>query len=297
MTAVEFTEPAMRPPQEVRSILPRATQGCTYNECNFCYVSRGYPFRAVSPEQMEAELIALKPLYPENAAIYLTGSNPFALSTDTLKSYLEVARRQIPNFSGFSMQTRINDLTAKSLSDLKDLRDLGLSHLYTGTENGSDFALKIMNKGHTAQEAVEQLLRLDEVGIEYVTFYILGMAGRGYGQDSGLATAAMFNQVHPRRITTTGMTIFPNTPVFDMLNKGEFTEASEKEKIEELLIFLEHLTTDTFFDAVHYLNPLNYRFQTSSGKDGVISEIKMFLLEHSEEVIEKMVRRNLMRSL
>lgn len=294
---IMFTEPAMRPPQEVRSILPRATEGCTYNKCNFCYVSRGYHFRAVSAEQMEAEFISQKYLYPDNAGIYLTGSNPFALPVDTLKSYLAAARKHVPNFSGFSMQTRINDLAAKSLDELKELRALGLSHLYIGTENGNDYALEIMNKGHTAQEAITQLRRLDEAGIEYITFYILGMAGRGHGQNSGIATAEMFNQVHPRRITTTGMTIFSNTPLFEMAQAGEFIEASEKEKIEELLIFLEHLSIDTFFDAVHYLNPLNYRFQTATGKNEVIAEIKLFLAEHPEDSIEKMVRRHLMKSL
>ena len=55
---MEFTEPAMRPPQEAQSLLLRATQGCTYNRCRFCYVSRGYPFMAVTPEQLEQEVLA-----------------------------------------------------------------------------------------------------------------------------------------------------------------------------------------------------------------------------------------------
>ncbi len=297
MTMVEFTEPAMRPPQEAGSILLRATQGCTYNQCNFCYVSRGYPFAAVTPEQMERELVSVKARYQDKAMVYLTGSNPFALPTGQLKTYLEVIRKHLPNLSGFSMQTRIGDLPAKSLTELQELKAQGLSHLYTGTENGNDYALEIMNKGHSAREAVEQLHRLDEAGIEYVTFYILGMAGRGRGRESAAATAEMFNQVRPRRITTTGMTIFPDTPIHDLVTEGKSEAASEKEKIEEMMTFLELLTIDTFFDAVHYLNPVNYRFRTSSDKSEVIAEIRGFLAKYSESELETMVARHMMRSL
>lgn len=292
-----FTEQAMRPPQEAQSLLLRATQGCTYNECAFCYVSRGYPFLAATPEQMEAELVSRKDTVPMDAKVYLTGSNPFALPAKTLKAYLAVVRKHVPAFSEFSMQTRIPDIRAKSLEELKELRGLGLTHLYTGTENGNDDALRKMNKGHTAQETVEQLLRLGEAGIGYVTFYVLGMAGQGHGRASGTATADMFNQVRPRRITTTGLTIFPHTPLHDMARAGGFTEASEKEKVEELLVFLERLTTETFFDSVHYLNPLCYRFNNPQDKGPVVADIKDFLATHSEGEIADMVGRQHMRSL
>lgn len=53
------------------------------------------------------------------------------------------------------------------------------------------------------------------------------------GTASGEATAAMFNQVHPRRITTTGMTVFAHTPLAEMAKSGAFIEASEREKIAD----------------------------------------------------------------
>lgn len=294
---MEFTEQAMRPPQEAKSLLLRATQGCTYNECGFCYVSRGYVFKAASLEHLEKELAALCPGHPPDARVYLTGSNPFALPASTLAAYIKLVRQYVPKFSELSMQTRIPDITAKSSEELRELRALGLTHVYVGTENGNDDALALMKKGHTAQESVEQLLRLDAARMEYTTFYILGMAGRGQGQTSGAATAAMFNQLRPRRISTTGLTIFPNTPLAAMVTAGAFVQASEKENIEELLVFLQHLTADTFFDAVHYLNPLNYRFATATEKDATIEDIQDFLATHSEEEMEKMVSRRLMRSL
>lgn len=292
-------EPIMRPPQEAASLLVRATQGCTYNDCHFCYVSRGFAFMAASLEQFEREIIAKKPFFPENTPVYLTGSNPFALPAAKLKEYLAVLRKHFPHFSRVSMQSRIDDITAKSDEELAELCSLGLSHIYTGTENGNDAVLKLMNKGHSAADTVEQLLRLDAAGISYTAFYILGMGGKGMGLASGEATARMFNQVHPKLITTTGMTLFEGTPVGEMAKRGEFVEASEREKIEELQIFLKTLTVDTFYDGVHYLNPLNYRFANGdeAKKAQVLADIDETLRTSSDAELELMVSRRQMVSL
>ena len=110
MKSPEFTEPAMRPPQEAHSLLLRVTQGCTYNDCAFCYVSRGYTFRAVSPEQLEAEILARKPFHAPDTRVYLTGANPFALPTAKLRSYIHMLRKHFPGFTELSMQTRIPDI-------------------------------------------------------------------------------------------------------------------------------------------------------------------------------------------
>lgn len=295
----QFTEPAMRPPQEMHSLLLRATQGCTYNNCHFCYVSRGYPFMAVTAEELEAEALSQKPFYPSDPYIYLTGSNPFVLPVRVLKSWSEVLRKHYPNFKRISMQSRVDDIAAKNDAELRELRDLGMSHLYIGTENGNEEVLKLMNKGHTARETFEQLKRLDNAGITYTAFYVLGLGGKGMGKASGEATAAMFNKIHPVRITTTGLTLFPQSPVAQMATRGEFIEASEREKIEELQAFLTGLQIDVVYDGIHYLNPLNYRFanQDKKTKQRVLDDIAETLKSCSDEELERMVNRKSMLSL
>ena len=296
---MEFTEPIMRPPQEAHSLLLRATEGCSYNACNFCYVSRGYQFRAVSPEYLEQEILRYKPFFPADTNVYLTGSNPFALPTETLQTYIATLRRHFPLFQELSTQSRIDDITRKTPEELQLLASLGLTHLYIGVENGNDQTLKFMNKGYTAAEAINALHLLDEAKISYTNFYVLGLGGQGLGKQCGLDTAKMFNQVHPRRITTTGMTIFKDTPLAQMVAAGTFKEPSEREKIEELGIFLENLTIDTFYDGVHYLNPLNYRFQTGNTqeKTKVLKDIQDVLNEYSTKELELMVNRKMMVSL
>ncbi|MDE5833493.1 MAG: radical SAM protein, partial [Desulfovibrio sp.] len=213
---MRFTEPAMRPPQEARSLLLPATQGCTYNKCNFCYISRGYTFMSMRPDEFEAQAAAYKPYFPSTTRVYLTGSNPFALSTRKLKEYIAILRKYYPDFGRVSLQARIDDIARKTDEELRELKELGLSHLYIGTENGDEEVLKLMNKGHTASDTVTQLRRLDETGYGYTCFYVLGLGGKGNGIRSALNTAAMFNSVNPERITTTGMNFIEASPVAHM---------------------------------------------------------------------------------
>lgn len=254
---------------------------------------------AVTAEELEREIVSKKALYAANTRIYMTGSNPFALSVDKLKEYLGVLRGHFPHFERISMQARIDDISRKSGAELSELGGLGLNHLYIGAENGNEAALELMDKGHTAADTLEQLWRLDEAGITYTVFYIIGMGGRGMGVASGEATAKLFNRAHPQRITTTGLTVFPNTPLAEMQGRGEFIEAPEREKIEELRAFLETLNIDVIYDGFHYLNSLNYRFANFDGaaKSEALEDIDEVLKSCPDEELEMMVNRKLKLSL
>lgn len=289
----------MRPPQEAHSLLLRATQGCAYNRCLFCNISRGYSFMWIPTAQLEMGAMAAKAYYPPDTRIYLTGSNPLYLPARQLEEYLAALRRQFPLFSRVSMQARIADVAAKSLPELFSLREMGLSHLYLGVENGNDKTLVLMKKGQTARNVIEQAARLDMAGISYTMFYVLGLGGKGMGGECGVDTADMFNQTHPARITTTGLTIFPNSPLSRLIQKGKFEEASEREKIEELAAFLAELKVDTIYDGIHYLNPLNYVFRNTDAakKSEVLADIQDALATMSDAELELMVNRKQMTSL
>lgn len=294
---MQWTEPMFRPPQEARSILLRGSQGCTHNRCHFCYISRESAFGVASPGQIEEELQKLKGRNMGNAHVYLCGSNPFCQSFERLEAVARVIGKYLPGCPEISMHTRITDIEGKTLDELKALRAMGITHLYPGTENGSDEALTLMNKGANARQAEEQLHRLDEAGIAYTLNYIVGMGGKGQGERCGLQTALLFSKVRPRRITTTGLTVFPNTPLFDMVRNGTFQEATEREKIEETIVFVENLQVDTILDCRHYLNFATFKAELPREKSAVLDELSSFLEQYSEEEIAAGYRRECFRTL
>lgn len=288
---MQFTEPVFRAPQEARALLVRGTQGCTHNKCNFCYMSRGHIYGAASPEQFEQEVQSRKAAYPSDTRVYIVGSDTFSLPFEKLHTYARIIRKHIPDFAEISVQGRLAGVKRKSIDQLKQLSGSGIKHLYIGMESGDDDALRFMNKGITAEETLEQMQRLDAAGIEYTAQCIMGLAGRGAARTSGIASATLLNQVRPRRIMTTGLTVFPNAPLHEMVGSGAFVEASEREKVEELMIFLGHLEVETIFDATHYLNPVHFQLRTPHEKNEILAELREFLADHSEEEIDRMANR------
>lgn len=293
---MKFAEPVYRPPMEAGSLLLPVTQSCNWNKCNFCYRLKDYPFLITTAEDLEEEILSQKPFYPPDTDIFLVGSNTFAIPMRKFREFFAVIRKHYPKAGKISMFSRIDAIARKTDEELRELKELGVSQLYVGAENGNDDALALMNKGHTAAEAIRQLKRLDAAGIAYTVFYIIGMGGKGAGRKSALETAALFNQINPVRIVSTGMTVTEGTGAARMQKEGEFVQASEREKIEELRLFLEELKTDTFYDGIHYLNPLHYRFQTSDSRarDKIIADIDTILAKYSDSELEAAINRRQM---
>lgn len=291
-----FDEPVYRPPWEAASLLLPVTQSCTWNKCKFCYRSKDYPFRIAPVDAFERAIIAQRAYYPADAPVFLVGSNNFALSARRLNEYLDVLDRTLPQHGRVSMFSRVDAIAAKSDEELQELANRGPLHLYVGTENGNDEVLQLVDKGHTAAQAAEQLQRLDRAAIPYTVFYILGLGGKGRGEQAGRDTAALFNAVHPERIVTTGMTVTDGTGVREMEAAGEYEQASEREKLEELRAFLGALTVDSFYDGLHALNPVHYRFRTGDAEQmrQVRADLDRILRTYSDDELEAAVGRKAM---
>lgn len=281
---------------ESHSLLLPVTQSCNWNKCNFCYRLKNYPFLITTADDLEQEILSQKPFYPPDTDIFLVGSNTFVIPMRKFREFFAVIRKYYPKVGKVSMFSRIDAIADKSNEELKELKDLGVSQLYVGTENGNNEALDLMNKGHDTAEAIEQLKRLDAVDIAYTVFYIIGMGGKDAGKKSALATAALFNQINPVRIVSTGMTVTEGTGAAKLQKEGKFIQASEREKIEELRLFLQELKVDTFYDGIHYLNPLHYRFQTSDteARDKILADIDRILAEYSDIELETAINRRQM---
>lgn len=291
-----FLEPIYRPPWEQDSVLIPATQGCNWNRCKFCYRPKDYPFKVATAEEFKHDLAVQLPEYPPDSKVFFVGSNTLVLPVDRLVEYLQIVDEVFPTHGDISMYGRIDAIAGKTDADLRLLKEKGLSHLYLGAENGNDEILEFMNKGHTSEQVVQQLKRLEAAGISYTVFYILGLGGKGKGETAARDTASVFNQLHPMRIATTGMRVSPNAEVEMMERNGTYTRASEREMIEELRLFLRCLNIQTLYDGIHELNPVHYSFDTAEpgAKESVIEDLTRILDSYPDESTLEAVMRNFM---
>ncbi len=248
---MHLTEPVYRNPYWPTWPLIQITQSCTHNSCKFCTMYRDVPFRMQPMEWLEEDLRELQVLAPNAKTIQLLSANPLALSFDRLMPRLQLIRKYLPNLQHMYAATRVDDIKNKTIEQLKALRDIGVDEISLGVESGDDWTLQRVNKGYTAQDILEQCHKLDEAGIRYWMTFLNGVAGREHSHDHAVHSAEIFNQCHPMLVGTGGLTLFPGTPLLEEVGRGEFTPLDEREMMQELHTFLQHLTCDCELNTHH----------------------------------------------
>ena len=294
---MHYTGTIWRPPYEASSLLLEATAGCTHHRCKFCTLYNDLPFRFrmspladVESDLQEAQLLSTDPIALLTARLqglprpehirraFLTGANPFVLSGRRLMDIAELIQKYMPSIKTIGCFARITDVTQKSDEELASLHRAGYDGLTIGIETGDDEALQFMNKGYTAADIVKQCQRLDQAGIHYSFFYLVSISGAGRGEIGAKATADICNQLHPTLIGVNMLTIYPDSELYQEIQRGNWKEESEIEKYKEIRTLLESLEIPTQFAALGASNA--FQFQ------GTLPEDKEALAAALDKIIE-----------
>jgi len=212
---------------------------------------KGIPFRMQPLEDVEADAAEIASVMPDARTIQLLSANPLAMSYENLMPRLQIIKKHLPKLEHMYTATRVSDLKNKTVEQLKALRDIGLNEISLGVESGDDWTLRRIDKGYTSADILEQCHKLEEAGIAYWVTFLNGVAGREHSRDHAINTAKIFNQLKPMLVGTGGLTLFPGTPLLEEAQQGEFDPLSEKEMLEELRLFVEHLEIDCTFITHH----------------------------------------------
>ena len=275
---MHYTGTIWRPPYEASSLLLEATAGCTHHRCKFCTLYNDLPFRFrmspladVESDLQEAQLLSTDPIALLTARLqglprpehirraFLTGANPFVLSGRRLMDIAELIQKYMPSIKTIGCFARITDVTQKSDEELASLRQAGYDGLTIGIETGDDEALDFMNKGYAAADIGEQCRRLDRAGIGYSFFYLVGISGAGRGEIGAKATAEVCNQLHPALIGVNMLTVYPDSELYQEIQRGRWKEESELEKYREVRTLLENLNIPTRFAAMGASNAFQFQ--------------------------------------
>ena len=250
-TIMHFTEPVYRNPYWPTWPLIQITQSCTHNRCKFCTMYKGIPFRMQPLADIEADAAEIASLMPEARTIQLLSANPLAMSFEKLMPRLQIIKKYLPKLEHMYTATRVSDLKNKTVEQLKALRDIGLNEISLGVESGDDWTLQRIDKGYTSADILEQCRKLEEAGIAYWVTFLNGVAGREHSREHAINSAKIFNQLKPMLVGTGGLTLFTGTPLLEEAQQGEFDPLSEREMLEELRQFVEHLEIDCTFITHH----------------------------------------------
>ena len=254
---MHFTDTVYRNPYWPTFPLLQITQGCTHNTCKFCTMYKNVPFRLQPMEWIEEDLREIAAVAPDAKTIQLLSANPLCMTYDKLAPILEMINRYLPKMEYIYASTRVTDIQNKTVDELRKLKDLGLREISLGVESGDDWTLERINKGYRAADILEQCRKLEEAGIDYWMTFLNGVAGRSHSREHAIHSAQIFSQCKPMLVGTGGLTLFPGTPLKDEAERGAFDPLSEKEMLEELKLFVEHLNCDCSFITHHTVSGRN----------------------------------------
>lgn len=287
-----FTGRTWRPPYEAHSVIIQATAGCTYRKCRFCNLYQNECFRMSPMEEFEEDLAEIKRYQPYARRLFFTGANPFAMSYENLKLRALTVRDYLIKCQSIAMFASIRDIMDKEVWQLKKLRAMGINGLSIGTESGDDTTLALAGKGYAAADILEQCRKLDEAGIEYYFVYMTGLAGKGGGRRNATNSAELFSRLNPYFISVDSLTLFPGTELYRMAQTGAFVPAGEKERLEELQIFIRNLQIRTHLLANSVSNFYPVTAYLPKEREKVVSELQ-YVMDTVDEEEMAAYRRNL----
>lgn len=299
---MHFTGTIWRPPYEAASLLIEATAGCTHHRCKFCtlYADLPFPFRMSPLEDIEADLLeaqtalhspmgklatALQGLPAQEGPdrVFLTGANPFVLKTDRLLEIARLIEQYFPTIKTIGSFARVTDIGLKTDGELEQLRAAGYDGLTIGVETGDGPSLAFMDKGYAPEDILTQCRRLDQAGIGYNFFYLTGIAGAGQGARSARASAEVFNQLHPRLIGSSMLTVYPDSQLYQEIQAGNWEEAGEVEKYEELKALISHLDIPVIFAALGASNAYQFQGRLPEEREALLSALDGIIRRESED--------------
>ena len=286
---MHYTGTIWRPPYEAYSALVQVTAGCTHHKCKFCTLYEDVPFkfRMSHLSEVEEDLKEISRYYRNAKRVFFTGANPFVLSFDKLKTLAGLVKKYYPKSESIGCFARITDIKPKTTEQLKELRRLGYNSITIGVETGDDEALSFMHKGFGTKEIIEECKRLDAAHMDYNFFYLAGIYGSGRGEVGAQNTAKVFNQVHPKIIVSSMLTIYPTSELYQEIQDGNWSEETELEKLHEMKTLIGNLNIDTYFATMGASNCVNV--------EGNLPKDKAKMMKWLDEVIGSVDEKELRR--
>jgi len=250
-------------------------------------------FSIESMEQIEDDLREARSLYKNVKRVFLLNGDAFVLSYDRLKAIAQKTIDYFPELETITMYASIRNIMDKTDEELKDLREnYRINELYIGLETGDPETLRKIKKGHSIDDALIQLRKLEKANIEYTSLFMLGLGGDGRGHISAKATSQLINQTNPRAIWFGTLAIYPSSDLALELEKGLFTPATELEVLNEEKELIRSINNkDLAFYGIHPTNLASVQGVLPRDREAMIYEIDSLIDYIGEDNLNKSLKR------
>jgi hypothetical protein len=232
-------------------------------------------------------------LYFDAESAFLQDANSLIMRTPDLVRVIRALKTAFPNLSRITSYARSKNTAKKSLEELKELYETGLSRLHVGLETGYDDLLRYMQKGVTAEEHIEGGRRVKESGISLCEYVMPGLGGKKMSKEHVEQTARVLNEIGPDYIRLRTLEVGEGMPLLQKLQEGDFKLQTEDEVVEEIGALIERLDCCSELKSDHILNLLpEVEGKLPQDKEKMLAIINRYLaLPFSERLNFQLGRR------
>ncbi len=218
---------------------------------------------------------------------FLGDADSLILKPDFLGSVIKVAKESFPTLQRYTVYGRTRSAArSRKLSELQAYRNAGLHRVHFGLESGSDAVLKLVKKGETRTDHIEGGLKTRDAGLS-VSFYLMpGLGGVDLSGEHALQTADVINRVSPDFLRLRSLQIFPQTPLEERRNKGQFVELNEHQLVSEIRLLIDSINTPTQLYSDSAVNLVQVNGLLPEEKPEMLAKLDEFLnLSQREQLI------------
>jgi radical SAM superfamily enzyme YgiQ (UPF0313 family) len=279
---IRYVEPLFRPPSEARSLIFQITNGCSWNKCTYCdmYTQPQKRFSVKPEDEILAEVEWAGKNLQGVRRVFLADGDAIALSNRRLLGVLNAIREHLPQVSRVSSYCSPNNVSGKSVDDLKALHAAGLSLVYVGAESGDDFVLKSINKGESHDGTVDALNKLADAGIKRSVMLINGVGGARFSEQHADNSALLANKTQPEFLATLVINHPHGTERFQAGFGGQYVEMDQHQRFVEMHRLMSALELkSTIFRSDHASNQLALKGVLNKDRNKLLDQIDLAIAE------------------
>lgn len=281
---LSYIEPVFRPPSEANSLILQITNGCSWNQCTFCdmYTAPQKAFRATDETAILNQIAEIgRQTGHQIKRVFLADGDALVLPTRRLLAILNAIRTHLPGVHRVASYCLPRNLRKKSLSEMQELHDAGLSLAYVGAESGDDVVLDRIKKGETQASTLDALDKLGQAGIKRSVMILNGLGGQIYTRQHAENSARLANAAQPEFLAT----LVVSLPEGEQRFRESFPEwepLSQQGLFEEMAHLLSTLELRrTVFRSDHASNWLILKGTLGADKERLLAQVTA-AIQHPE---------------
>jgi radical SAM superfamily enzyme YgiQ (UPF0313 family) len=196
-------------------------------------------------------------LYTGGRNVFLQDANNLILRTKDLVEILTYLKRVFPSVDRVTTYSRARTVSRKTVHELRDLHDAGLSRIHIGLESGYDPLLQYVQKGVTAREHIDAGKKVKQSGISLSEYIMPGLGGKSMWREHAVETARVLNEINPDFIRVRTLKSLAIMPLHRKIEAGAMELLNDDEIVAEERLLIKNLDGITSrFASDHILNLL-----------------------------------------